>query len=132
MCRPLSLLLAFFALLMPGFAAGASGWAHLKAGMTPDETLVALGRPLIRMAGRGFEVWIYDSKAEVVFHHGPVMAWTVPTPNAVSEARPIELDLPLGSPTRLPFYQGPAPRQNSEGQDAPPPPSTHFRYKQRL
>ena len=132
MSRTLSLLLAFFALLTPGFAAGASGWTHLKAGMTTVETLAALGRPLIRMSGRGFEVWIYDSKAEVVFHQGPVMAWTVPTPNPVSEARPLELDLPLGSPTRLPFYQGPAPRQNSENREPVALPSTQFRFKQRL
>jgi hypothetical protein len=132
MSRKISLPLAFVSLLTSGLAAGAGGWTHLKKGMTADETLAALGRPLIQMAGRGFEVWIYDSKAEVVFHQGPVIAWTVPTPDPVSEARPIELDLPLGSPTRLPLYQGAPSHQNPETQGNPALPSMHFRYRQRL
>lgn len=50
--------------------------------MTPAATFAALGKPLLRTAGRGFELWIYDHNAEVVFFRGPVIAWTAPSLDA--------------------------------------------------
>ena len=120
------------ALCAPTFAASQKDWAKLKTDMTPDEALELLGHPLFRNVNRGYEVWIYDSKAEVVFHQGPIMAWTIPTPNPVSEARPIEMDLPLNPPKRLPRYEAPKARPNSTPGDVAPRPSTQFRYKQRV
>lgn len=132
MSRPISLSLVLITLCTPTFAAGAKEWAKLKQGMTPDEAFATLGQPLIRNSNRGYEVWIYDSKAEVVFHQGPVMAWTIPTPNPASEARPIEMDLPLNPPKRLPYFVKAKPRQNSAADEVAPRPSTQFRYKQPL
>lgn len=131
MSRLTGLSLVFVALCTPTFAAGAKDWAKLKPGMTPDEAFAALGQPLIRNSNRGYEVWIYDSKAEVVFHQGPVLAWTIPTPNPASEARPIEMDLPMNPPKRLPYFVKPKRNQNSAAGEATPLPSTQFRYKQR-
>src|SRR4051812_5474205 len=65
-------------LLAPAGAAEADGWSRLRAGMTPRETLAALGEPLLRVSGKGFHVWTYDNRAEVVFFAGPVVAWTAP------------------------------------------------------
>ena len=124
--------LVFLVLCVPVFAATPKDWAKLKTDMTPDEALELLGEPLIRNANRGFEVWIYDSKAEVVFHGGPVIAWTIPTPNPLSEARPIEMDLPLNPPKRLPHYEAPKARPNTTPGEVTPRPSTQFRYKQRV
>lgn len=56
----------------------AEGWERLKLGMTSDEALAAIGTPLMRSAGKGFEIWIYDQQAEVVFYGGPLVAWTSP------------------------------------------------------
>ena len=131
MSRHLSFSVVFIALCTPVFAADAKVWAQLKTDMTPKEARALLGNPLIRNANRGYEVWIYDSKAEVVFHQGPVMAWTIPTPNPVSEARPIEMDLPLNPPKRLPYFVNQKPSQNSAAGEVNPLPSTQFRYKQR-
>jgi len=70
-------LLAFLLLCVPGFVSAADRWAQLKIGMTAEETVAALGEPLIRSVGRGFELWIYDHRAEVIFY-GPVIGWTAP------------------------------------------------------
>ncbi len=131
MIRHILQLCIYLAFLTPSFAAETKGWTELKKGMTPNEALVALGKPLIETKGHGFDVWIYDSKAEVVFHQGPIMAWTIPTPNPVSEARPIEMDLPLGTPKRLPHFVLPKSDQNPAVQDSKSPQSTQFRYKLR-
>jgi len=131
MSRLIALSLFFIAWCAPAFAASPKDWAKIKADMTPDEALELLGQPLFKNINRGYEVWIYDSKAEVVFHQGPVMAWTIPTPNPASEARPIEMDLPLNPPKRLPHYAAPKAGPNTAPGELAPPPSTHFRYKQR-
>lgn len=89
-------LLAFLLLAGGVGAASRESWSQLRAGMSAEETAATLGRPLIRTRGRGYEMWIYDSCAEVLFQHGPVAAWTVPVPNPVSEARPIENDFVRG------------------------------------
>lgn len=60
-------------------AAEAAGWAQMRPGMSSRETAAILGQPLLRSGSKGFELWIYSGGAEVVFHQGPVMAWTAPT-----------------------------------------------------
>lgn len=63
---------------------GAERWQKMKAGMTRHAMRSMLGDPLIRSSGRGFEVWVYDNRAEVVCIRGVVVAWTAPggKPNA--------------------------------------------------
>ena len=65
-------------LAVPAAAKAADGWAHLKAGMSRSEAVAVLGAELIASKGRGFEVAIYDARAEVVFLRGQVVAWTAP------------------------------------------------------
>lgn len=67
------------------------GWAKLKSGMTPTEAKSTLGEPLIRTHGRGFELWMYDSGAEVVCFLGVVVAWTGPEGKRTTEGRGIDL-----------------------------------------
>ena len=74
MYRNLLWCLAFFA---PSFVRGANVWDHLKIGMTAEETAAVIGEPLFRSAGSGFELWIYDHHAEVVFF-GSLIGWTTP------------------------------------------------------
>ncbi len=100
--RRFIVMLAGLGLLASLRASPSEKWARLRAGMTPGETVALLGRPLFRHAARGYELWIYDSKAEVIFCAGPVKAWTAPTSNPVAEAKPIEQDLPMGEWLRLP------------------------------
>lgn len=120
-------------LLAAAAAAGASPrerWTQLKAGMTAEETAAAIGKPLIRTSGRGYELWIYDSCAEVLFQHGPVAAWTVPVPNPVSEARPIEHDFIRG----VFFLPPPATRVRPAAAGAAPgylELDSRFRYRPR-
>lgn len=64
-------------LLLSGATLPAADWSKLKLGMSALETSAILGEPLMRTAGQGFEVWIYDDQAEVVFY-GPVVGWTTP------------------------------------------------------
>lgn len=67
---------------LPCFAHGADRWAQLKLGMTADETAAVLGTPLVRNVGRGFELWIYDHDAEVLFF-GDLVGWTSPGTGAL-------------------------------------------------
>ncbi len=60
-----------------GSQAAVDGWTRLKIGMTTDEAVTALGAPLQRNIGRGFELWTYDHQAEVLFY-GDVIGWTTP------------------------------------------------------
>ncbi len=69
--------LTFLAFLAPAFVRGADVWDHLKIGMTAEETAAVIGAPLFRSAGSGFELWIYDHHAEVVFF-GSLIGWTTP------------------------------------------------------
>ena len=64
-------------LVVTGAARGADRWAQLRLGMTTNEAVSALGEPLVRSAGRGFELWIYDHDAEVLFF-GDLVGWTTP------------------------------------------------------
>ena len=54
-------------------------WTALKFGMTAEEALTALGDPLMKTSGGGFELWIYDNHAEALFYGGPLIAWTTPS-----------------------------------------------------
>jgi hypothetical protein len=126
--RAASLSLAFAVLLGLNSAQAMEGWARLKTGMTPQEARTALGPPLMRTSGHGYELWFYDCSAEVVFYNGPVVAWTVPVANAEAASRPIASDVTLlpGAPL---VRRAPAPYRGDEGGD--PWSDTEFRYRQR-
>jgi hypothetical protein len=82
---------------------GSADWTCLREGITVEETAEALGQPLIRTYGRGFKVWIYDGRGEVVFADGDrALGWSVPVPNPESAARPVERDVLLKPVVRLP------------------------------
>lgn len=66
-------------LLLSSIASAADKWASLRTGMTRSETAAVLGTELVASGGRGFEVAIYDDRAEVLFLNGQVVAWTPPT-----------------------------------------------------
>lgn len=72
-------------------AENVAAWAKLKAGMTPIETKAALGDPLLKNRGRGFELWMYDSGAEVVCFLGVLVAWTGPEGHRTSDGQKIDL-----------------------------------------
>ena len=71
-------------LLLSTAASAADKWAALKAGMTRSEAVAVLGTELVASSGRGFEVAIYDGRAEVVFLNGQVVAWTAPATSAAT------------------------------------------------
>lgn len=73
------------AALFPVAADAAGDWSQLKAGMTREETTAVLGIEIMASRGRGFDVAIYDGRAEVLYLNGQVVAWTAP---AASEAPP--------------------------------------------
>ncbi|MCX6953587.1 MAG: hypothetical protein NTV51_15660 [Verrucomicrobia bacterium] len=75
MLRSLSLL--FVLALAPTLVRGAEQWAQLKLGMTAEQTLAALGDPILKTTGNGFEVWIYNHGSEVVLY-GSLIGWTAP------------------------------------------------------
>jgi hypothetical protein len=85
MKRLLRLRCSLVAVLFPVAAAAAGDWSQLKAGMTRDETTAVLGSELMASRGRGFDLAIYDGRAEVLYLNGQVVAWTAP---AASEAPP--------------------------------------------
>lgn len=89
--RRLHLLAAIAFCLMMSSASGAEAWKGLKAGMTFAETTAALGQPLVKNHGRSFDLWIYDSGAEVVYLYGVVVAWTGPAGERTMAGRDIDL-----------------------------------------
>jgi hypothetical protein len=120
-------LLSFSTLLLVGLSAplfGAADWSRIKTGVTAAQTAEALGKPLIRTYGRGFEVWIYDSRGEVVFAGGPAMGWSVPVPNPESASRPVERDVLLKPVIRLPTLRSLAPQYGIPQE----PTEVRFRY----
>ena len=123
---------ALLALLSSGLAAVGNGWARLRAGMSPVETAATLGTPLIRSAGRGFELWIYDGRAEVVFFGGPVIAWTAPAGTPGTDAS--QSNFQFGPPT-LPTYAPVPLRKDSAPRNAASPtgfdPFLNYRFKSR-
>lgn len=46
--------------------------------MTRNETSAAIGHPLFKNRGHGFELWLYDGGAEVVCFRDTLVAWTPP------------------------------------------------------
>jgi hypothetical protein len=78
MKRLLRLRCSLVAVLFPLAADAAGDWSQLKPGMTRVEANAALGAELMGSRGRGFEVAIYDGRAEVLFLNGQVVAWTAP------------------------------------------------------
>ncbi|MEO7413143.1 MAG: hypothetical protein ABIZ81_07285 [Opitutaceae bacterium] len=71
--------------LFPLPGAAVENWGQLKLGMTVEETLAALGQPLIRTRGRGFETWTYDKGGDVLMY-GSLIGWTAPL-SAIVEVR---------------------------------------------
>jgi hypothetical protein len=98
-------------LLLASTVKAAPQWARLKVGMSADEIVQFVGEPLMRVKARGLERWIYDGCGEVVFFGGPVKFWTIPSPSAESEAKPIESDVLFrpSRPQRSTPIQTPAP-----------------------
>lgn len=66
-------------------------WLKMKAGMNLVDTSAAVGEPLFKNSSRGFELWIYDSGAEVVCYRGAVIAWTAPMGHGNGEGRQLDL-----------------------------------------
>ena len=71
------------------------------------ETASILGTPLFKNTGRGFELWIYDSGAEVVCYRGMVVAWTAPGGVGSVEGRQLDLrpflkPVPVPKPVSVP------------------------------
>jgi hypothetical protein len=99
---PRPLICAAFAGLavVQAHATTASDWTKLKSGMNVAEATRQLGQPLIRTAGRGVEIWIYDGRGEAVFDGGPLKSWSVATPSAESLARPVSSDISLPATAR--------------------------------
>ena len=72
--------------LIPVAGQSASGWSQLKAGMSRGEAAALLGSELMATRGRGFEIAIYDDRAEVVFLRGQVVSWTAPASSQAAAA----------------------------------------------
>lgn len=130
------ILLFLFTLLSLGSsipALGADGWGQLKLGMTAEDAEAVLGAPLIRNQGKGFEKWVYDGRAEVLFYGG-VIAWTAPGATSAAHS-PVEVwqfyqaipDRPR-DPIPLRLAPPPPPQAAPAGQDF----GSSFRYRQRL
>jgi len=54
--------------------------------MSTDEASAVIGRALISTSGRGFEVAIYDHRAELVFIEGKLVTWTAPAASSAAAA----------------------------------------------
>jgi hypothetical protein len=80
--------LAVLSTLLPVAGWATTGWSELKAGMTRAETTAVLGTEMVGSRGRGFEVAIYEGRAEVVFLNGQLVAWTPPA-NTAAPAAPV-------------------------------------------
>jgi hypothetical protein len=123
-------LLVLSALAPRTFALGSDGWSQLKRGMMPGETAAALGAPLIRSASRGFELWIYDGHAEVVFFAGPVIAWTAPRGSVAADVHQSDPSVQPRSEQVAPSQKNAAPRRNSNSDGYEPLPVYRFRRRQ--
>lgn len=86
MLRRYQSLLALCLVLGPVPSHAEDNWAQLKLGMTAEDAVAALGRPMLRARGRGFETWTYDNGAEVLLY-GSLVGWTAPgTANVVARS----------------------------------------------
>ena len=113
--------------LFPFAGRATENWGQLKLGMSVEETLAALGQPLIRTAGRGFETWTYDKGGDVLIY-GSLIGWTAPvSAQLVVRSKDIWSEnrhLPyLTFSSLLPSRIPPSPRR-STAQASPPP--TYF------
>ena len=84
----------FVAALVLGLLATASAaepWKAMKTGLTTTETATVLGEPLIKSHGRNFDLWVYDSGAEVLYLYGIVVAWTSPAGVTTNGGRDIDV-----------------------------------------
>jgi hypothetical protein len=72
-------------------ASAAESWKAMKTGLTTTETAAVLGQPLIKSHGRNFDLWVYDSGAEVVYLYGIVVAWTSPAGVTTTGGRDIDV-----------------------------------------
>ena len=59
-------------MLAPVSGWSADRWSQLKAGMSRREAAALLGSELMATRARGFEIAIYDDRAEIVFLRGQV------------------------------------------------------------
>ena len=84
MLRSVFRFVAIFLITFTSSLARGESWTELKIGMSPEETVKLLGVPLIRTGANGYEVWIYDDHAEVVFYGGPLVGWTTPSNGTVA------------------------------------------------
>lgn len=89
MLRRPTLLSALLFALAAGLLHGEENWSQLKLGMTANQAAAALGRPMQRTLGNGFEIWIYDNGAEALLF-GSLIGWTTPTSASSPMAKPIE------------------------------------------
>ena len=78
MRRISTLLLLGLAIALPRAGAENDGWAQLRVGMSRAQTSAVLGQALMTSSGRGFDIAIYDGRAEVIFFGGRVVEWTAP------------------------------------------------------
>ena len=125
MSRFIRCLPVLLGLLIPVLSQGAADWTKMKTGITPTEAAEAVGKPLIRTYGRGFQVWIYDGCGEIIFGGGPALGWTQPAPTQESLSRPVALDVLMRPVVRLPALRNFTPQQQSYED----PFDTRFRYK---
>lgn len=79
MRRQIPGIIACFFIFAGSHLLAVEGWEQLKFGMSTEEAGEALGDPLLKNRGSGFELWIYDNGAEAVFYGGPLVAWTTPS-----------------------------------------------------
>ena len=128
MPRIACLLLLCLVAVCPAQAETTPHWDALKKGMTPAETFALLGKPLLRSANRGFDLWIYDCGAEVLFFRGPVIAWTKPNTTITVPSASDSFEWPvLWTPPVLPAK----PKGQNEPTGLEWLPSSSFLYGQR-
>lgn len=82
-----ALLLATTLSVAPPTVPVADGWAQVKAGQSVQEVVREIGRPLLRNAARGYERWVYDDGADVLFCGQSVVSWTCPKRSPVQAGR---------------------------------------------
>ncbi len=97
MPKVLIFLFAWLAITAPAFAGDC--WARLKAGMTKREAAAIVGLPLFSNAGRGYEMWFYDHRGEVMLYRGRVLYWSSP---AAAGVRKPQVDSPVVPRTTRP------------------------------
>ena len=97
--------------------------------MSTDEAEVVLGQPLLKTSSRGFDLWIYDNNAEVLFFGGPLVGWTTPSDLKVAKRTVDVWQRQPGSPAYptivLPRYTKRVERRRDVIADSGPLPSLY-------